>query len=218
MLTIAIQNKGRLYNDSVKLLERVGITFDQTDRELMIRSTNRKCNILFLRDDDIPQCVSEGFADFGIVGENVAYEDGVSLTILKKLGFGQCKLVIAVPEKSCIDNISMLDSERIATSYPRILKQYLASQNIEASIIKLSGSVEVAPALGIADAVCDLTQTGSTLKENKLRTLATILKSEAVLITNISKKVSTVNSPYNRFIDMLGVKNPNYQKLLIKKS
>ena len=176
-MRIAIQNKGRLMDESVKFLKGSGLKFELNGRQLLIKCEERAVEILFVRCKDIPTYLEQGVADFGIVGENVLYEQGSDLEILESLGFGKCSLVIAAPE-----GIEDLDGERIATSYPNSLKRYLKKKGVNASVVEIGGSVEAAPTLGLADAICDITQSGRTLKENGLRVVDKILDSEAVLI------------------------------------
>lgn len=179
---IAIQAKGKLAEPSLQFLSSLGLRFKPNGRNCIVTCKNRPLDILFLRDDDIPNYISRGIADFGIVGENVLLEKNARIKMLRKLGFGICSLVLAVPENSPIFNVLELDKKSIATTYPNLLKAYLCGERIETEIIPLKGSVEIAPNLNLADAICDLTQTGKTLKENNLRLLTTILESQAVLI------------------------------------
>lgn len=191
-LRLAVQKNGRLFDASLAYLKKLNLDFPTPLRgELIIPCRNAAIELLLVRNSDIPEYVSDGIADFGIVGENVLDEQGRSLTVVKKLGFGRCSLVIAVPVTSTFKTVSDLSGERIATSYPNSLKKFLAKNNTPASLIVIQGSVEIAPELGLADAVCDITQTGKTLTAHKLTPLATVLKSEAVLIespgANINK-------------------------------
>lgn len=181
-IRIAIQNKGRLAEESIKFLKSFGLKFNPNGRNCVAKCLNYDADILFLRDDDIPEYVERGVADFGIVGENVLLEKRVRVITLKKLGFGKCRLVIAIPQNITFTKITDLDKKRIATSYPDILKQFLQIQQIRPEIIPIKGSAEIAPSLNLADAVCDLVQTGQTLKENNLKPIATIFESQAVLI------------------------------------
>jgi ATP phosphoribosyltransferase len=181
-IRIAVQSKGRLSEDSLKFLASLGLIFAQKERSFVATCSNAPVDLVFLRDDDIPQYVEKGVTDFGIVGENVLLEKSTNSRIVKKLGFSSCSLVLAVPIKSKIRSVLDLEGERIATTYPNLLKAFLLEQNIEAAIIKLKGSVEIAPALNLADAICDLTQSGRTLRENNLKIIATIMESQAVFI------------------------------------
>lgn len=181
-IRIAIQSKGRLAEESINFLTSLGLLFNPNGRNYISKCNDLGIEILFLRDDDIPEYIEGGVADFGIVGENVLFEKEAEVVILKKLGFGRCSLVIAVPENSPIKNLTDLEGERIATSYPNLLRAFLKKEKINTAIIPIKGSAEIAPSLNLADAICDLTQTGQTLKENQLKPLETILESQAVLI------------------------------------
>lgn len=182
-IRIVIQKHGRLEDPSLDFIESLGLKFDKSQLgNLIIQCTNAPIELLFVRNSDIPEYIKNGVADFGIVGENVIYERGEKYKVLKKLGFGRCQLVVAVPEESIIKKISDLQSERVATSYPNSLKTFLKQNNVNASIIIINGSVEIAPELNLADAICDITQTGNTLKKHDLKPIATILESEALLI------------------------------------
>lgn len=181
-IRIAIQGKGRLSEPSIDFLSSLGLNFNPNGRNCLVTCANSNLDILFLRDDDIPEYVERGVSDFGIVGENVLLEKRARVNVLRKLGFGQCSLVIAAPKNSRIKRLGDLEEKRIATSYPDLLKQFLQNQRIEAEIIKIKGSAEIAPRLDLADAICDLTQTGITLEENGLMPIATVLESQAVLI------------------------------------
>jgi len=184
MLKIAIQKSGRLYENSSSLLRECGIELSNGNRELKVTSSNFPLEVFFLRDDDIPQYVFDGVADIGIVGENVLLEKSRDIALLYRLGFGKCRLSIAVPKAMEYNNIVELHAMRIATSYPRILSQFLKSRNIEAELHEISGSVEIAPGIGLADAICDLVSSGSTLFTNGLKEVETVLQSEAVLVAN----------------------------------
>jgi ATP phosphoribosyltransferase len=188
-ITIAIQKSGRLAESSLIFLQSLGLKFKIRDRGLTTSCSNYPVDIIHVRDDDIPEYVSYGAADFGIVGENVLYEEKASLKVVKKLGFGICSLVIAVPKDSKIKTLKDLEGERIASSYPGLLKKFLKERGVNAAIIPIQGSVEITPSLNLADAICDITQTGSTLKEQKLVPLVTILNSQAVLTESPSSRI-----------------------------
>ena len=180
---IAIQKEGRLKIPSLEFLESLGLQFSKdNDRTLVVPCNNADVEILYVRHSDIPQYVQSGAADFAVVGGNVLYENNFKVRKVKKLNFGQCSLVIAIPITSPIQKIEELEGERIATSYPNSLRKFLQKQKINAAIIEIKGSVEVAPALGLVDAICDLTQTGNTLKENALKPIVTLFNSTALLI------------------------------------
>lgn len=192
-LKIAIQSKGRLSDASIEFLYSLGLKFQPNGRSSLTPCTNFDMDILYIRDDDIPEYVQRGAADFGIVGENVVYEKKSPVKISRKIDFGKCSLVIAVPKLSDIRTIYGLRDKTIATSYPQFLSSYLEGKNIEASIIKLKGSVELAPLVGLADAVCDITKTGQTLKEHDLVPIAKVMDSQAVLIESDSQKPEKFN-------------------------
>ncbi|MEJ7691812.1 ATP phosphoribosyltransferase [Daejeonella sp.] len=181
-LKIAIQKSGRLNEKSVELLKNCGLSFENYKSSLISTVSNFPLEILFLRDDDIPEYVQDGIADLGIVGENVISETEVNVSYLQKLGFGKCTLKLAVQNNSDIQNIDDLNGKAIATSYPVILKKFLDKNNIHADIRTISGSVEISPGLGLSDAIFDIVSTGGTLKSNGLKPFADVLSSEAVLI------------------------------------
>ena len=185
-IKIAIQSKGRLSENSIKYLNDIGIQFKNIGRNIIKK--NESFEIMMVRDDDIPQYVKYGVVDFGIVGEDVLLESKLSLLIQKRLDFSKCKLVIAVKDNSDIADISQLNGERIATSYKNILSNYLLINNINASIIPIAGAVEIAPSINLSDAICDITQTGFTIKENNLKIIDTVLSSQAVLIMKDSSE------------------------------
>ena len=181
-LKIAIQKSGRLNEKSVELLKNCGLSFENYKSSLISSVSNFPLEILFLRDDDIPEYVQDGIADLGIVGENVISESEVTVSFLQKLGFGKCTLKLAVQNNSTIETIADLNGRSIATSYPVILKKFLNKNKISADIRTISGSVEISPGLGLSDAIFDIVSTGGTLKSNGLKPFADVLSSEAVLI------------------------------------
>ncbi len=183
-LKLAIQKKGRLSDKSLELLKACGFEVDNYSERLFVSARNFKLDVLFLRDDDIPEYVQDGVADIGIVGENVLIERGADNEIIKKLGFGKCKLMIGIPENEEVDEISGLEGKSIATSHPRLLGEFLSENSLNSKIIEISGSVEIAPSLGVADYICDIVSTGNTLKFNKLKKSFTVFESQAVLIKN----------------------------------
>lgn len=182
-LKIAIQKSGRLYDDSVRLLKDCGISITNGGSKLKAEASNFPLEAYFLRDDDIPQYVEDGVADVGIVGENVVYEKQRLVQVWEKLGFGRCRLSLAV-DKNQAFSADWLRNKRIATSYPVLVQQYLNDRSIPAEIHEISGSVEIAPGIGLADAICDLVSSGSTLLTNGLKEVETLLQSQAVLISN----------------------------------
>lgn len=187
-LKIAIQKSGRLSESSLKLLKECGIDIDNGLNKLKTEATNFPIEVYFLRDDDIPQYVEDGVADIGIVGENVLLEKNKNIKLLNKLGFGKCRLSLAIPKDQNYKSINDFNGMRIATSYSTILSKYLKSKNIKAEIHQISGSVEIATGIGLADAICDLVSSGSTLFSNGLKEVEIILKSEAVLVANTNLK------------------------------
>ncbi len=183
-IRIAIQKSGRLYEDSVKLLSECGIDLRNVKDRLRTESDNFPLEVFFLRDDDIPQYVEDGVADIGVVGENVLLEKNKQVEIVEKLGFGKCRLAIAIPRSMQYEGVKALKGKRIATSYPFLVTNYLKQYDIEADIHEISGSVEIAPGIGLADVVADLVSSGSTLFMNGLKEVETILQSQAVLVKN----------------------------------
>ena len=193
-LRIAIQKSGRLNEDSIKILKEAGIEFNNGLNKLKAEAVNFPLEVFFLRDDDIPQYIEDGVADIGIVGENVVLEKNKEIKIVDRLGFGKCRLSIAIPKNQKYKGLSDLEGKRIATSYSTVLTKYLKKNKINAEIHEISGSVEIAPGIGLADAICDLVSSGSTLFTNGLKEVEVILKSEAVLVANnnLSKEQQTI--------------------------
>jgi ATP phosphoribosyltransferase len=183
-LKITLQNNGRLTDGSVALLRSCGLEFEFQKQSLYSPCRNFDLDVLALRDDDIPEYVQDGVADLGIVGENVVIERGAHVKPLGRLGFGACRLVISVPVRSPIRSVRHLHGKRIATAYPNTLTQFLRAERLRCAIVELSGAVELAPMLDVADAICDIMSTGTTARVNGLRPLLTVLESEAVLIAN----------------------------------
>jgi ATP phosphoribosyltransferase len=184
MLRIAVQKSGRLQEKSLSLLNECGLGIDSGKSELKALARNFPAELLFLRDDDIPQYVEDGVADLGILGENVILEKKKKLNIIERLGFAKCRLSIAVPKGIAYDNVHWLEGKRIATSYSRIVQDFLERNGVNAEIHEISGSVEIAPGIGLADAICDIVSTGGTLMSNGLIEVETVIKSEAVLVAN----------------------------------
>jgi ATP phosphoribosyltransferase len=181
-LRIAIQKSGRLQEGSLQLLRESGLNISNGKDQLKTQASNFPVEILFLRDDDIPQYIEDGVADAGIVGENVFVEKNKKISLVKRLNFAKCRLSLAVPRGERYTESSWLNGKNIATSYPNIVREYLTRNNIQAGIHEISGSVEIAPGIGLADAICDLVSTGSTLLSNGLKEVEVILRSEAVLV------------------------------------
>jgi ATP phosphoribosyltransferase len=181
-LKIAIQKSGRLYDDSVKLLKDCGIGLKNGVNKLKTECENFPMEIYFLRDDDIPQYVEDAVADVGIVGENVVYEKNKKVDLVERLGFGKCRLSVAVGRSELYGDVGWLRGRRIATTYPLLVRQFLEKHQVSAEIHEISGSVEIAPGIGLADAIVDLVSSGSTLFMNGLKEVETVLQSQAVLI------------------------------------
>ena len=189
-LKIAIQKDGRLTDDSIKTLRSMGIEFEAYNRKLFAISRDFPIEILFCRDDDIPGYVESGVADVGIVGQNIIQESKAKVTEVMSPGFGRCSLSVAVPKESTVSMVEELRGKRIATSFPSITQQYFSSLGISVDVVTISGSVEIAPALGVSDAIVDIVASGSTLTLNDLRQIDIIAETEAVLIRG-SKKLSS---------------------------
>lgn len=184
ILRLAIQRKGRLSEDSLSLIKESGIKFSYGTGKLKSKARNFPIEFLFLRDDDIPDYVADGVADIGIVGENVALEKGKNIDVVKKLGFSKCRLSLAIPKEIDYKGLEYFQNASIATSYPNILQRFLNKNKVTADIHEISGSVEIAPSIGLASGVCDIVSSGSTLLSNGLKEVETILNSEAVIIGN----------------------------------
>lgn len=184
VLRLAIQRKGRLSEDSLSLIKESGIKFNNGSGKLKSKARNFPIEFLFLRDDDIPDYVADGVADIGIVGENVALEKGKNIDVVKRLGFSKCRLSLAIPKEIEYKGLEYFQNASIATSYPKILQDFLSRNKITADIHEISGSVEIAPSIGLASAVCDIVSSGSTLLSNGLKEVEEILNSEAIIIGN----------------------------------
>lgn len=182
MLRIAVQSKGRLYDETMDLLSEAGIKLTAVKRSLLVPSRNFPVELLFLRDDDIPDSVATGTADLGIVGYNEVLEKQRDVTVIKKLGFSRCRISLAVPNSAGYDWLQWFNGKKIATSYPVILSKFFRDNNITAELHEISGSVEIAPSIGLADAIFDIVSSGSTLVSNNLREVEKVIDSEAVLI------------------------------------
>lgn len=182
MLRIAIQTKGRLHEESMDLLASVGIKLTSGKRKLLTQAKNFPCEVLFLRDDDIPEAVADGVADIGIVGENEYLEKQKNAEVEKRLGYSKCRMSLAIPKGEAYQNIKWFNGKKIATSYPVILDKYLTENGVKADIHEISGSVEVAPGIGLADGIFDIVSSGGTLISNGLKEVCIALDSEALLI------------------------------------
>jgi len=212
-LRLAIQKSGRLSEDSLNLIKECGIDFNKSDNKLTSKAFNFPIEFLFLRDDDIPGYVEDAVADIGIVGENVLAEKGKEADVVEKLGFSKCRLSIAVPKDFPYNGIASLAGKSIATSYPKILGDYLKKNKVNAEIHEISGSVEIAPNIGLAEGICDLVSSGSTLISNGLKETEVILESQALLIANkhLSKaKKSLVEQLLFRIKSVQRAKNSKY--------
>ena len=184
ILKIAVQTKGRLNEDSLKLIDEAGIKLPLSSRKLISTASNFPLEALFLRDDDIPQAVAMGVADIGVVGENEMLEKKENVVIAKRLGFSKCRLSLAIPKDDVYEGVEYFNGKKIATSYPEILRDFFKEKNINAEIHVITGSVEIAPGIGLADAIFDIVSSGSTLVSNRLKEVEVVVKSEAVLIAN----------------------------------
>lgn len=182
MLRIAVQSKGRLYEDTMALLTEAGIKVNPTRRTLLVQSTNFPIEVLYLRDDDIPQSVATGVADLGIVGENECAERAEQVDIVRRLGFSRCRLALAIPKNIDYPGLEWFEGKKIATSYPGILRRFLDEHGIKARVHVITGSVEISPGIGLADAIFDIVSSGSTLVSNNLREVEVVMQSEALLI------------------------------------
>lgn len=183
-MKLAVQKNGRLTEKSLLLLRNCGLDIEDYSERLIISARNFELDILFLRDDDIPEYVQDGVADIGIVGEDVLLEKRSDVKVIRKLGYGRCNLSLAVPEGKKIESVQELNGLRIATSFPNLLNNFLEKNNIHATVVEISGSVEITPSLGVADLICDLVSTGNTLKLNKLKKSFDVYSFESVLIAN----------------------------------
>lgn len=241
MLRIAVQSKGRLYEDTMALLQEADIKIGSSKRTLLVQSSNFPVEILYLRDDDIPQTVAEGVADLGIVGENEFVERGEDAEIVKRLGFSKCRLSLAIPKEIEYNGVDWFRGRKIATSYPNILKDYMDKAGVKTEIHVITGSVEIAPGIGIADGIFDIVSSGSTLVSNNLKEVEVVMNSEALLIghKNLSeekkevlkelifrieavkaaedKKYVLMNAPTDRVKDIIkvlpGIKSPTIMPL-----
>lgn len=241
MLRIAVQSKGRLYEETMALFTEADIKLSTSKRTLLTQSTNFPVEVLFLRDDDIPKCVANGVADLGIVGENEFIERAEDAEIVYRLGFSKCHLSLAIHKETEYNGLEWFNNKKIATSYPNILKEFLLQQQIDADIHVITGSVEIAPATGIADAIFDIVSSGSTLISNNLKEVEVVMNSEAVLISNknmtaekkeimnellfrfnavktaVDKKYVLMNVPSDKVKDIIkvlpGIKSPTIMQL-----
>lgn len=184
MLRIAVQSKGRLYDDTMNLLAEADIKIPQSKRTLLVQATNFPLEVLYLRDDDIPQSVASGVADIGVVGQNEFVERGEEAQVISHLGFSKCRLSLAIPKEIKYKDLSWFQGRKVATSYPNILRSFMNKNGIQADIHVINGSVEISPGIGLADGIFDIVSSGSTLVSNNLREVEVVMQSEALLIGN----------------------------------
>ncbi len=221
MLRIAVQSKGRLYEDTMSLLAEADIKISASKRTLLVQSTNFPVEVLYLRDDDIPQSVATGVADLGVVGENEYIERGGGSDIVSRLGFSKCRLSLAIPKDIDYQGLEWFNNKKIATSYPVILKVFLNKNNINAEIHVITGSVEISPGIGLADAIFDIVSSGSTLVSNNLREVEVVMESEALLIGNKSMnehKKSVLKEMLFRFSAVKNAEDKKYVRMNVPKN
>jgi ATP phosphoribosyltransferase len=214
-LKIAIQKNGRLSDNSKRLLEECGIKFSNGAGVLKATASNFPIEVLFLRDDDIPQYVEQQVADIGIVGENMVYEKDKDVRIMEKLGFAHCRLSLAIPKEDQYSGLEFFKNKKIATSYPKLLIDYFRKNNIKVEIEEIKGSVEIAPGIGLADAVGDIVSSGSTLLTNGLREVETVLSSQAVIIANKNLGEEKQNILNRLLFRIRAVKNAKENKYIL---
>lgn len=213
MLRIAVQSKGRLYEDTMALLKETGIKINNARRTLLVQSGNFPLEVLYMRDDDILEFVASGIADIGIVGENEFVERGKDASIAKRLGFSKCRLSLAIPEEADYQGLEWFNGKKIATSYPNILRKFAQEHNLDIDIHVIQGSVEIAPGIGLSDCIFDIVSSGSTLVSNKLREVEVVMKSEALLICNkelTPEKQATLDEFLFRIQSVLVADNKKY--------
>lgn len=226
IIRVAVQKSGRLSDDSLKLFKECGIKFESGNSKLRSVSSNFPLEFLFLRDDDIPGYVEDGVADIGVIGLNVLSENEKNVSIIKELGFSKCRLSLAIPRNESYTDLSYFEGKNIATSYPNLTNQFLASKGVKAQTHEISGSVEIAPSIGLADAICDIVSTGGTLLSNGLKEVAEVFNSQAVMISNnnlskekqatISKllfRIDSVQKAQNAKYVVLNVEEQNIEKV-----
>ena len=221
MLRIAVQSKGRLYEDTMSLLAEADIKISASKRTLLVQSTNFPVEVLYLRDDDIPQSVATGVADLGVVGENEYIERGGGSDIVSRLGFSKCRLSLAIPKDIDYQGLEWFNNKKIATSYPVILKDFLDKNNINAEIHVITGSVEISPGIGLADAIFDIVSSGSTLVSNNLREVEVVMESEALLIGNKSMdeyNKSVLKEMLFRFSAVKNAEDKKYVRMNVPKN
>ena len=241
MIRIAVQSKGRLYDETMSLLQEAGVKISSSKRTLLVEAGNFPLEVLYLRDDDIPQTVADGVADIGIVGENEFVERGENADVIERLGFSKCRLSLAIPKHEEYTGLDWFNGKKIATSYPGILNKFLTEKGIKADVHVIQGSVEIAPGIALADGIFDIVSSGSTLVSNNLKEVEVVMKSEALLIGNKNmdadkreilsellfrfgavraaedKKYVLMNAPTDKIADIIevlpGIKSPTVMPL-----
>lgn len=216
MLRIAVQSKGRLFDDTMNLLSEADIKINASKRTLLVQSSNFPLEVLYLRDDDIPQSVASGVADIGVVGENEFKERGEDAEIVSRLGFSRCRLSLAIPKDIDYHGVEWFNGKKIATSYPAILRHFMENKGIKADIHVITGSVEISPGIGLADGIFDIVSSGSTLVSNNLREVEIVMESEALLIGNkqMSKeKRDILNDMLFRFEAVRSAEDKKYVRM-----
>lgn len=221
MLRIAVQSKGRLYDDTMNLLAEADIKVSASKRTLLVQSSNFPLEVLYLRDDDIPQSVASGVADIGVVGENEFIEKGEEAEIISRLGFSKCRLSLAIPKEEDYPGVEWFDGKKIATSYPNILRNFMEDKGIKADIHVIMGSVEISPGIGLADGIFDIVSSGSTLVTNNLKEVEIVMRSEALLIGNKNmnaEKLSIVKEMLFRFEAVKSAEDKKYVRMNVPKA
>ena len=221
MLRIAVQSKGRLFDDTLHLLTEADIKISSNKRTLLVQSSNFPLEVLYLRDDDIPQSVASGVADIGIVGENEFVEKGEDAQIIQRLGFSKCRLSLAIPKAQRYTGLQWFGGKKIATSYPNILRRFLNKKGINAEIHEITGSVEISPGIGLADGIFDIVSSGSTLISNNLVEVEVVMQSEALLIANWNlddEKHQILNEMLFRFEAVKQAEDKKYVRMNVPKN
>ncbi len=216
MLRIAVQSKGRLFEDTINLLTEADIKVGATKRTLLVQASNFPLEVLYLRDDDIPQCVANGVADLGVVGENEFVERGEEADVITRLGFSKCRLSLAIPKEIDYPGLDWFNGRKIATSYPNILRQFMQKHGIQTDIHVINGSVEISPGIGLANGIFDIVSSGSTLVSNNLKEVEVVMQSEALLIGNKSmddEKKKTLQEMLFRFEAVRNAEDKKYVRM-----
>lgn len=221
MLRIAVQSKGRLFDDTMSLLAEADIKVSASKRTLLVQSSNFPIEVLYLRDDDIPQSVASGVADLGVVGENEYVERGEDAEIVSRLGFSKCRLSLAIPKEVEYTGLAWFNGRKIATSYPNILRRFMEQKGIKAEIHVITGSVEISPGIGLADGIFDIVSSGSTLVSNNLSEVEVVMQSEALLIANkalTAEKKATLADMLFRFEAVRSAEDKKYVRMNVPKA